>query len=287
MVKWAWIPLALAALACNEGGDPASPPAADDPHVVEWVEDTAVPAGFHLFSVWSDGRGETWIVGDGPSIVRGHAGRWETSRRPDAEGGEEGASPPTLRDLHGQPGGLLVAAGDAGTVRVRSGETWSVEAAGLTDQDLQAALVLADGRVFVAGYEGTILRRDGSGGWAEEDANSVDSFSALASTPNELWALGGFGAALRLAADAWERTDTDTGRALAAAWSQGDEVFVVGLEGTFLRWDGATWSAIDHPFGPYLRAVWGSRSGHPNGSRELSRGRKVFGCSTRGTEHSA
>jgi len=257
----AWIALSLALMACNEEGDAPAPPVAVDPGAVEWVEEGGVPTDSHLFAAWSDGRGETWIVGDGSTIVRGRPGRWESVDRPDAAGLAEGEAAPTLRALHGQPGGLLVAAGDAGIVLVRTGSSWSVEAAGLTDQDLQAALAHPDGRAFVAGYEGTILRRETSGDWAEEDASSVDSFAALATTSSEVWALGGFGAALRLAEGAWERTDTDTGRALAAAWSQDDEVFAVGLEGTFLRWDGAAWSAIEHHFGPYLRAIWGRAPG--------------------------
>ena len=250
------VPLIALAAAC--GADPAPAAAVADAGRggVRWTEDETFPLQTHVFAAWTDVDGETWAAGDGPDLAHGRPGRWSRLPRPDApKDGEEG--PPPLRALHGQPGGLLVAAGDAGSVLVRADAGTDVEAVGLTAQDLQAAVALPDGRAFVAGYEGTILRRDPDGTWVEEDAHSVDNLAALAGTPDAVWALGAFGAALRLAGGSWERTDTDTGRTLAAAWSSGDEVFVVGLEGTFLRWRGDGWSPVEHPYGPYLRSVWG------------------------------
>lgn len=155
----------------------------------DWIE-MEVAAGTDLMDVWGLADDDMWIVGDGATALHWNGGSWSALPIGDAIGAEAslrsiwGPAPDnvwavgslgtiahwngavwedqsiegtfTLNDVWGPSKDEIYAVGTGGTVLRFDGERWTPLASG-TDRALQAVGPGPDGRVRVAGLDGTVL----------------------------------------------------------------------------------------------------------------------------------
>lgn len=124
-----------------------------------------------------------------------------------------------------------------------------------------------DGELWVVGYEGAALRREGDGWVTTPTPTTSMLWGVWGSAKDELWAVGGDAVddapvLLRWDGAAWAEValpaiDPDC-HGLFKVWgSAADDVTIVGDRGVTLRYDGASWSASDSGSIADLISVWG------------------------------
>jgi hypothetical protein len=194
------------------------------------------------------------------------------------------AEPRPLLDVAGDPGWLLVAAGQGGFVLESEGGPggpWvSCGAAALAGVGDLYALAARPGEIWAAGAGGAVLRRDASGWEAVDGPGSADLLDAWVGESGVLfvldaggvvsrrdaagawtdWSLGagaihGSGAegavavgagclARRFDGSDWQDLDCDTGDELVSVWAASAETFFAGTRGAVLRRDASGWATL-------------------------------------------
>lgn len=220
-----------------------------------WCWEQPRPTGRTLRSLWGDGSGALFAIGDGGTVLRWNGAYWR---------GVPSGTRVNLRALHGvrtEDGAALFAVGESGTVLRFSGAEqprfWplpSVPQGGA----LRGVWAHSATDLWVVGSGGAFRLLEGQ--WtpigSESGLNAV-----WASSPREVWAVGDEGAVLR-----WQEglplqrfTLAAGQRALNAVWGSGTgDVWVVGEGGAAYRWDGAGWTESQTGALASLNAVWGS-----------------------------
>ncbi len=79
-----------------------------------------------------------------------------------------------------------------------------------------------------------------------------------ASSPSDVWAVGGSGTILRYNGSAWSALESNVQANLrGVSGLDSQNIWAVGSDGTALRWDGKTWAILPKPpTSQILRAVW-------------------------------
>lgn len=165
---------------------------------------------------------------------------------------------PAATALWGRSTDDLWAVGADGALLHWDGARWSLEPSGTT-RDLKAIHGSAAGDVRLAG-DGIILRRNGDG-WSRDpadteefNANDVWSFG-----PDDLWVAAGVVAA-HWNGSAWTRTMDPPGTPVwALGGISPEDLWAVGSWGAIARWDGTAWADLDRRVGDgELTDVWGA-----------------------------
>lgn len=108
------------------------------------------------------------------------------------------------------------------------------------------------GPIYFGGTNGMILRYDGGAFERMDTPGTGTVFGVWVAADDDVWAVGGFGAAAGFAwhydGSAWTAVDLpDIGdRGLFKVWGTSpDDVWLVGAMGAMYHWDGSTMSAVD------------------------------------------
>lgn len=100
--------------------------------------------------------------------------------------------------------------------------------------------------VWAVGGQGVILYYDGQG-WrrVSNGLTTLDLNAVALRSPNEGWAVGQGGVAVRLLGGQWYLTYLPTGRDFwGVAYGADGRAFAVGAAGAVYGWDGSTWSDV-------------------------------------------
>lgn len=203
-----------------------------------WAVEGVLLTSEELTSVWV-GSDSVWVVGRNGRIGKKiGAGSWMPDTGPGGMPTTE-----TLLSVWGFGQGaaqVTYVAGTNGFLMRRAGGTWSLEATGLTTQDLVAVFGPNEDNLYALGRKGAVLRRNG-GSWV---ASPISQFSgsaagiagSLHATTGEMWIAGTRGTILRQVGSGWQSEPTLTAQpfsGLAVAGS--NDVYVVGLSGLILH----------------------------------------------------
>lgn len=199
----------------------------------EW--DRAIQVTSRLSSVWSDGTGEVWAVGDRGASVHFDHQTWVTSPEPVAA---------DLFGVWGNATNDVWAVGDAGTVLHWDGGTWSPASAPATDGNWTAISGTSSNDVWAVGSR--ISHFDGSEWSSALDQPPAPLRSVCAVATDDAWAVGDDSTILHWNGDEWrvselpsELSDMD----LKTVWcSAASAVWAIDAVQGVLRWDGASWS---------------------------------------------
>lgn len=124
------------------------------------------------------------------------------------------------------------------------------------DRVQRDVVMLPDGRAWIFGTEGLILRLDDEGEWRAEAApRREDIGCASASARGRVIAVGTDGFLIERADGSWRQVATGTGETLREIGFRGEEAWVVGDRGIVLRGDGATWEQVACPVDSNLSGV--------------------------------
>src|SRR5262249_48297164 len=90
-----------------------------------------------------------------------------------------------------------------------------------------------------------------------------DSLSSVwGSAPDDVWAVGNYGAIVHWNGSAWSSGRTPTASSLGPMWGSGpSDVWAVGSSGAIVHWDGGAWSSVPSGTDTPLRSIWGSGPG--------------------------
>ncbi|MFO0617633.1 MAG: hypothetical protein U0414_33875 [Polyangiaceae bacterium] len=111
---------------------------------------------------------------------------------------------------------------------------------------------------FAVGRNGAIHRLDG-GAW-RADANRSPALEAVWGSGNDdIYAVGGAGAALHFDGAAWSELATGTVEDLTGVWgSSASDVWITGQRHTLLHFDGHALKPVDTPSTEAFESVWGT-----------------------------
>lgn len=178
-----------------------------------------------ILSLWSDGAGQAFAVGDEGLILRWDGETWQRMNS-----GTKSA----LYGLWGVDAAHLLAVGDFGAILRWNGERWDEFHAG-TEAFLFDVWGDRLDNIFVVGLSGTIGHFSGQR-WTVTPTRAREDILALSGGQGLVHAVGAAGLALCHDGRAWRREATgfDGGlRAISA--SSGEGVFAAGDGGTILR----------------------------------------------------
>ncbi|MEZ4450935.1 MAG: hypothetical protein R3B09_15750 [Nannocystaceae bacterium] len=163
-------------------------------------------------------------------------------------------------------GGQILDGSSVGMVYVHDGATWSEVALPAATPSLNWVTGVEED-VWVVGYEGAALRREGGEFVAHPVATASMLWGIWGASSTDLWAVGGDGVDDAPILFHWDGASwspaaiptLDEGcHGLFKVWgSAADDVMVVGDFGVTLHWDGASWSQIESGSITDLISVWG------------------------------
>ena len=114
--------------------------------------------------------------------------------------------------------------------------------------------------LFVVGYDGVVLRYDGSS-WRKTNAPTSENLNAVWGTSaNHVVAAGDNGTILVFDGTSWKAQSSGTDAFLLDVWgTSSSDIFAVGSNRTVLHYDGNSWSTLSELVpGPALNGVWGT-----------------------------
>jgi photosystem II stability/assembly factor-like uncharacterized protein len=194
---------------------------------VGWT-DESFGARLLLRSIWMDGSGAGFIVGEQGIVLRrgGAGGRWvEAPRETDR----------FLRHVFGLNASDVYAVGDSGTVLHWNGSAWRLMAVP-TDTLLRGVWGSGPSDVFAVGAGGTILRYDGERWYRMSSPTQVELRAVWGTGPTEVYAVGEFGVVLRFDGARWRRMTSPTRNLLLGFEGRvGGTPTVVGAQGLVLE----------------------------------------------------
>lgn len=203
-----------------------------------WAVEGVLLTSEELTSVWV-GSDSVWVVGRNGRIGKKlGAGSWMPESGPSGMPTSE-----TLLSVWGFGQGtsqVTYVVGTNGFLMRRAGGTWSVEAAGLTTQDLVAVFGPSEDNLYALGRKGAVLRRAG-GSWVASPISQFSGASAgvagsLNPTNSEMWIAGTRGTILRQVASTWQsETNLTTQPFTGIAVAGSNDVYVVGPSGLILH----------------------------------------------------
>lgn len=180
-----------------------------------------------ILSLWSDGLGQVFAVGDEGLVLHWSGAEWE--RMPF---GTKSA----LYGVWGMDAEHLLAVGDFGQVMRWNGKRWDEFNAG-TEHFLFDVWGRSLSDVFVVGLSGTIGHFDGTR-WQITPARARNDLLALTGTETDVVAVGAAGAAARFDGHRWHMDPTGTTAGLRAIAVDGTgRYFAAGDGGTILYRD--------------------------------------------------
>lgn len=138
------------------------------------------PAPVPVHAIWGTGRAALWAVGWMGLILHHDGAAWhQVHGCVVGENGRYSQDPANtpLFDVTGAPDGQAWAVGDHGTILHFDGSAWRAETSG-TRVHLRSICRLEDGTILAAGGDGTVLIRDGEGGWRKLDCPVASNFTA-------------------------------------------------------------------------------------------------------------
>lgn len=181
-----------------------------------------------LRSVWMDGAGGGFIVGERGAILRRQpgAGRWVEMPPPVER---------FFRHVWGLGPDQVYAVGDSGTALAWNGASWKIMATP-TDSLLRGIWGSGPRDLFAVGTGGTILRYDGVRWYRMESPTTKDLRSVWGTGPTEVFAAGEEGTLLQFDGARWTKMDSPTKRLLLSFDSSGAAFpVVVGAAGIRLE----------------------------------------------------
>ncbi|MCB9570093.1 MAG: hypothetical protein H6710_23285 [Myxococcales bacterium] len=214
----------------------------------------------------STGGGSSGTAGETSGTTTGGAAGWHDSLKVGVEHGAFlsvwGPSPTEVYAV----GGQLEDGGSRGMIFQWDGAAWG-------EIDLPEGtpslnwVTGVDGDLWVVGYEGAALRREG-GTWAAHPTGTTSLLWGIwGSGADDVWTVGGDGVdddpvLLHWDGAAWSSATLPAidpeSHALFKIWgSAADDVTVVGDRGVALHYDGANWSSHDTGSISDLISVWG------------------------------
>lgn len=112
--------------------------------------------------------------------------------------------------------------------------------------------------VWVVGGRGAALRFDGKTWRYVATGVSTDLLAVWAAGKKDAWAAGAGGILLHWDGAAWRDAKSGVSADLRALWGRGaGDVWVAGAGGTVLRWQGREWSRVPTPGSQALESIWG------------------------------
>jgi photosystem II stability/assembly factor-like uncharacterized protein len=152
----------------------------------------------------------------------------------------------------------VFAVGGQGTIIHWDGVAWRPQASP-TQNALLDVYGFGPHRVFAVGVD-VALAYDGVR-WTPMpgDLSAAELWAIWGPSPEELFATGQNGVALRWEGTRWTRMTTPTGFVLFGLWgTASNDVFAVGIRGTVLHFDGSAWSVTPVPSGADFFAIGGT-----------------------------
>jgi len=261
---------ALAACSDDESGGLTEPP------VFALVGEGYAPGA--LFSVWSDGPDDVWVVGGERNrsvVLRFDGTSW---RRDD---------PPTSAQLwwvHGFSGGPVYVVGDGGTIARRDAAGWEVLDSGHPGTTLFGIWGATPDELWAVGgpdrslpeasQEGDVILRHRPAhgpGWERVRLQVLDDkpasaqknlFKVWGASPEDVFIVGDGGLVLQYDGATWHKADsgvpgiplfTVVGRSARDVWAVGGFGSPV-----VIHWDGASWREVDLPLSApaVLQGIW-------------------------------
>ena len=234
-----------------------------------------------IASVYAVSAEEAWAVGteDGsggtvPLVLRWDGKSWGNASGCEAveSGGIRcGVDVADWIGVDARPMGVYAAGGVPWVVGYTEldgkGAIWSVRAGLLTKEVLNlldnTRLTSVWGsdasNVWVVGYDGTLLKWNGSA-WAKQYSGTTARLNSVwGRDVSNVWAVGSSGTILKWDGSAWAAQYSGTMNTLTSVWgSDVSNVWAVGDYGTILKWDGSAWVAQASGTTSYLYSVWGS-----------------------------
>ena len=202
-----------------------------------------------LFGLWGSSASDIWAVGVNGLVVHFDGTRWTV------------LPPPTVRNLFAVWGrGLndVYAVGNTGVVIHYDGVLWRELATTATGQNLRGAWGDSQGRLVVAGWDGTVIRGDASvASWSTE-VSSPALITVWSGGDGTVYAGGSGGALFRRAVGSgWGPAGLPPSQPLYGIHgSSSTNVIAVGDTGTIWRFNGTRWSAETSPRVVLLRSAW-------------------------------
>lgn len=200
-------------------------------------------------ALWGTADTNAWAVGARGLLVHHDGFGW--SAQPAATDKRR------LNGLWGMPeGSPAYAVGEAGTVLVFSGASWSRRDIPNT-AELRAVWGSGPNDVWVVGSYST-WHWDGAAWQPATGSASRDLYAIWGASASDVWAVGAWGTVLHYDGAAWTTVNAGTGLRLRGVWgAAADDVFAVGERGLILHWDGVAWTPMDSGTTEHLRAVTG------------------------------
>lgn len=125
------------------------------------------------------------------------------------------------------------------------------------DLNLYDCVQLEDGRAWIVGEAGLILKRGSNGVWYREDSpNESNLLHVVADQDDRLWCVGADGTVLVHDAGGWSAEPTGTDQTLREIHVTADGIWVVGDGGTVLRRTAGVWAPVECPATTNLTGVW-------------------------------
>lgn len=255
--------------ASQDAGDCLTQDFCEEPNVVEPL--------VTLNAVWGTSENDVWAVGTRGAILHRDAAGFRLVSAQSRE---------NYYSVWGQDANDVWILGDTPRRVVRAGSDYTFEevvGAGYNPEAFKPRLWAvggAGGETWMAGFDSAAwdatwasLWRLGSGdagaAWLPiqgcEFPCSPQLYGLRFFAPGSAWAVGAFGATLRLeAGDAgpvWNPYDARSAADLHALWGTSDgATWAVGAQGTIRYFDGSEWQPITSPTAQSLHAIWGTQS---------------------------
>ena len=197
-----------------------------------------------LVNIWASGPDDVWAVGidngdDGGYMRRWNGTKWETQNIPGSSSiwGVGGTS---AHDV------WMVGNSPKGEGFVIHGDGKHFDANGYKGPPARAVWCARPDDVWVAPYQGSLQHWNGTA-WADAQTPTGTWFRMGGSGPDDVWAVGQNGAALRYHGSgdggAWAMAPTGTNQIVWSVWSASAGLaWAVGNNGTLLRWNGSAWA---------------------------------------------
>ncbi len=142
---------------------------------------------------------------------------------------------------------------------VEAASEWTVMNSGTT-QPLYGVWGTSSYNVYAVGYNGTILRYNGSVWSTVTSGIYEDLLGIWGTSAKDIFVVGGYGTILHFNGTAWSTMSSiATVESYFDAWGTSpNNVYVSGGGGIILHYDGSAWSTMSSPTTSSLRSIWGS-----------------------------
>ncbi len=208
-----------------------------------------VPSKADFFAIAGRNRGDIVVVGNTGAVISFNGIAWTQA--------PQQATLENLRAAAFDPSGTLWTVAWAGTIMTRSTGGWRLSQ---SSPLLTASAVGADGRLYLAGGAGTLLRRTGTGFERVGPLLRRDLYGMVQTASGDLLVVGDSGMALSKRGEEWQIEPTPTRMLLRSVWADAtdpDAVFAAGDRGTIIQRVGGVWRLHSTPTTAFIRHIWG------------------------------